>query len=96
MMVAQMRRVLILTCLVACVSAVLPAAASASYPWFNQNAMRSEPDPSLRETFTVDTAAGETISRQLFLSQPYLGFYEGVGFDRNFFTWAPRTSVGDE
>lgn len=91
-----MRRVLILTCLVASVSAVLPAAASASYPWFNQNAMRSEPDPSLRETFIVDTAAGETISRQLFLSQPYLSFYEGEGFDRNFFTWAPRTSVGDE
>jgi hypothetical protein len=91
-----MRRALILTCLVACVSAVLPAAAAASYPWFNQNAMRSEPDPSLRETFIVDTAAGETISRQLFLSQPYLSFYEGEGFDRNFFTWAPRTSVGDE
>lgn len=96
MMVAQMRRVLILICLVACVSAVLPAAASASYPWFNQNAMRSEPDLSLRETFIVDTAAGEAISRLLFLSQPYLSFYEGEGFDRNFLTWAPRTSVGDD
>ncbi|HET7589527.1 MAG TPA: SdrD B-like domain-containing protein [Solirubrobacterales bacterium] len=36
------------------------------------------------------------IPRGLFLSQPYSGFYEGEGFDRNFFTWAPQVSVGDE
>jgi hypothetical protein len=93
---AQMRRALALTCLVLGVSAVLPAAASASYPWFNQNEMRFEPDASLRETFIVDSAPGEIISRQLFLSQPYLSFYEGEGFDRNFFTWAPHATVGDE
>lgn len=58
--------------------------------------MRNEPDPSLRETFIIDTAPGETISRQRFLSQPYSGFYEGEGFDRNFFTWAPHATVGDE
>lgn len=91
-----MRRALALTCLVLGVSSVLPAAASASFPWFNQTEMRNEPDPSLRETFIVDTAPGETISRQLFLSQPYSSFYEGEGLDRNFFTWAPHASVGDE
>jgi hypothetical protein len=95
-MVEQMRRALILTCLVLGVSAVLPAVASASYPWFNQSEMRFEPEASLRETFTIETAPGEIVSRQLFLSQPYLGFYEGEGFDRNFFTWAPHTTVGDE
>lgn len=91
-----MRRVLALIRLALCVTAALPASASASYPWFNQNAMRNESNASLRETFIVDAAPGETISRSLFLSQPYLSFYEGEGFDRNFFTWAPRTTVGDE
>lgn len=95
-MVAQMRRLLTLTCVALCVGAVLPAAASASFPWLNQSAMRNEPEAYLRETFIIDTAPGETISRQLFLSQPYLSFYEGEGFDRNFFTWAPHTNVGDE
>jgi hypothetical protein len=78
------------------VSSVLPAAASASFPWFNQTEMREEPDPSLRETFIIDTPPGETISRQRFLTQPYSSFYEGDGFDRNFFTWAPHATVGDE
>jgi hypothetical protein len=78
------------------VSSVLPAAASASFPWFNQSAMQFEQDASLRETFIVDTTPGAVISRQLFLSQPYLAFFEGEGFDRNFFTWAPHTTVGDE
>lgn len=91
-----MRRALALTCLVLGVSSVLPAAASASFPWFNQTEMRNEPDLALRETFIIDTAPGETISRQLFLSQPYSSFYEGEGFDRNFFTWAPHATVGDE
>lgn len=58
--------------------------------------MLNEPDPALRETFIVDTPPGETISRPRFLSQPYLSFFEGEGFDRNFFTWAPHASVGDE
>lgn len=89
-----MRRALALTCLVLGVSWVLPAVASAS--WFNQIEMRDEPDLSLRKTFIVDTAPGETISRQLFLSQPYSSFYESEGFDRNFFTWAPHATVGDE
>jgi len=96
MMVAQMRRALILTCLVLGVSAGLPATASASYPWFNQDEMRFESDAALRETFIVDTAPGEIVSRQKFLSQPYSSFYEGEGFDRNFFTWAPHATVGDE
>ena len=96
MMVALMRRALILTCLVLGVSAGLPAAASASYPWFNQNEMRFEQEASLRETFVIDTAPGEIASRQLFLSQPYSSFYEGEGLDRNFFTWAPHATVGDE
>jgi hypothetical protein len=91
-----MRRALALTCLVLGVSAVLPAAASASFPWFSQSEMLNEPDPALRETFIVGTAPGETISRSRFLSQPYLSFFEGEGFDRNFFTWAPHASVGDE
>ena len=91
-----MRRLLALICLVLGASSILPAAASASYPWFNQTEMRFEPEPSLRETFIIDTTPGETISRQLFLSQPYLNFYEGEGFDRNFFTWAPHVTVGDE
>lgn len=91
-----MRRVLALTCLVLGVSVALPAAASASFPWFNQNEMRDEPDPALRETFIIDTAPGAVISRSLFLSQPYLSFFEGEGFDRNFFTWAPHTFVDDD
>lgn len=91
-----MRRVLALTCLVLGVSSVLPAAASAGFPWFNQGEMQFDQDASLRETFIIDTAPGEVISRQRFLSQPYLGFYEGEGFDRNFFTWAPHAAVGDE
>lgn len=96
MMGAQMRRLLALTCLVLGVSALLPAVASAGFPWLNQDEMRFESDASLRETFIVDPAPGEIISRPRFLSQPYLGFYEGEGFDRNFFTWAPHTTVGDE
>jgi SdrD B-like protein len=89
-------RLMILTCLALGVGALLPALASASYPWTNQNAMLFEGDASLRETFIVDTAPGELVSRQLFLSQPYSNFYAAEGFDRNFFTWAPRTVVGDE
>jgi hypothetical protein len=91
-----MRRALTITCLVLGLSSVLPAAASASFPWFNQAEMQFEQDASLRETFVIDTGPGEVISRQRFLSQPYLGFYEGEGFDRNFFTWAPHATVGDE
>jgi hypothetical protein len=91
-----MRRALTLTCLVLGLSSILPAPASASFPWFDQSEMREEPDSSLRETFIVDTAPGATISRQLFLTQPYSSFYEGEGFDRNFFTWAPHATVGDE
>ncbi len=91
-----MRRVLALICLVLGGSAALPVAASASYPWFNQNDMRFEQEASLRETFVVDTPPGEIVSRQLFLSQPYSSFYEGEGFDRNFFTWSPHATVGDE
>ncbi|HEX5527890.1 MAG TPA: post-COAP-1 domain-containing protein [Solirubrobacterales bacterium] len=91
-----MRRLLVLTCLVLGMSSALPAAASASFPWSNQSAMQFEPEAYLRETFIIDTAPGSIISRQLFLSQPYLSFYEGEGFDRNFFTWAPHTSVGDD
>jgi hypothetical protein len=91
-----MRRALTLTCFVLGLSSILPAAASASFPWFDQSEMREEPNLSLRETFIIDTAPGEAISRQRFLTQPYSSFYEGEGFDRNFFTWAPHATVGDE
>lgn len=77
-------------------SSALPAAASANFPWFDQSEMQFEQDTSLRETFIVDTAPGEVVSRQRFLSQPYLSFYDEEGFDRNFFTWTPHTAVGDE
>ena len=93
---ARARRALTL-CLVAFGAAgLLPANASASFPWADQAAMQNETGAAQRATFILDTAPGATISRGLFLSQPYLGFFEGEGFDRNFFTWAPHTSVGDE
>lgn len=77
-------------------SALMPASASATFPWVDQAAMQNETSAALRATFVIETSPGDVIPRQLFLSQPYLGFYEGHGFDRNFFTWAPHTSVGDE
>lgn len=89
------KRALVLVCLIFGAGAVLPSDASASFPWADQGAMQNESDPALRATFIVDPGQGHTIPRSVFLSQPYLGFYEGHGFDRNFFTWAPHTSVGD-
>jgi hypothetical protein len=77
-------------------AAVLPASAAASYPWPDQAAMQNETSKYLRSSFMVDTEPGEVIPRSLFLSEPYIDFYEGEGFDRNFFAWAPETSVGDE
>ncbi len=75
--------------------ALFPAAASASFPWTDQAALQNETDPALRATYIVDGGAGSVISRSLFLSHPYIDFYESHGFDRNFFTWAPHASVGD-
>lgn len=77
------------------ISTALPAAASATYPWVNQAAMQNEENSALRDTFIVRTGKGDTLSRQLLRSQPYRGFYKSFGFDRNFFTWAPKASVGD-
>lgn len=82
-------------CLTLLMGAALPAAASATYPWANQAAMQNEEESALRDTFIVRPASGATISRQRFRSQPYRGFYKSFGFDRNFFTWAPKVSVGD-
>lgn len=77
------------------VSMVLPALASASFPWYDQAAMQNEPEARLRTSFIIDTSEGAVIPRQLFLTQPYLGLYESFGFDRNFFSWTPAASVGD-
>src|SRR5665811_1889093 len=82
-------------CLALVVAAMLPSTASAVYPWVDQGAMRNESSSALRDTFIVKTAQGGSLSRQLLRSQPYRGFYKSFGFDRNFFTWAPKTSVGD-
>lgn len=75
--------------------ALVPSAASA-FPWSDQADLQNETNPTVRSTYIVDGAPGSVIPRSLFLSQPYLGFYEGEGFDRNFFTWAPEASIGDE
>lgn len=75
--------------------ALLPAAASASFSWTNQDALKNDTSEIHRETYIIDSDAGTVLPRQLFLSQPYLSFYEGEGFDRNFFTWAPHTSIDD-
>lgn len=77
------------------VFAVFPAAASASFPWADQAAMQNEESAFIRTSFIIDTTQGATISRGLFLTHPYIDFYEGEGFDRNFFTWAPHAAVGD-
>lgn len=77
------------------IGALQPTAASASFPWADQAALQNEEDPALRETFIIETVKGATISRGLFLSSPYIDFYKSQGFNRNFFTWAPHTSVGD-
>lgn len=90
-----LRRAWVLACLVFVAAAALPASAQAAFPWFNQAAMQHETSSELRDTFIVRPAVGATISRQTFLSQPYIGLYQSHGFDRNFFTWAPDTSVGD-
>jgi hypothetical protein len=89
-------RLILLTVLATGALALFPAAASASFPWADQEALKNETDSALRATYIVDAPAGTVLSRQLFLSQPYLAFYQQQGFDRNFFTWAPHTSVGDE
>lgn len=75
---------------------LFPASAAASFPWVNQAAMQNEESGLLRSTFIIETSVGATIPRHLFLSHPYIDFYEGEGFDRNFFTWAPATEVGDD
>lgn len=93
---ARARRTLALISLALGVGAVVPAPASATFPWIDQAAMQNEDSAALRATFIVDGGQGATLPRQLFLSQPYIGFYEGHGFDRNFFTWAPHTAVGDD
>lgn len=82
--------------LVLLAAALFPAGAAASFPWFDQAALQNETDPALRATYILDAAPGTVIPRQLFLSHPYIDFYEEHGFDRNFFTWAPHASVGDE
>lgn len=89
-------RALLVVCAVLAALAALPADASASFPWADQAAMQNESSSFIRTSFIIDTTPGATISRQLFLSQPYIGLYEGEGFDRDFFTWAPEASVGDE
>ena len=86
---------LLLACSFLGVLAALPAGASASFPWVNQEALRNETDPVLRSTYIIDAPPGTMLSRGLFLSQPYLGLYLKEGFDRNFLTWAPHTSVND-
>jgi hypothetical protein len=83
------------TVLILGVFALLPAAASASFPWANQDALKNETEGRLRATYIIDSAPGTVLSRQFFLSQPYLSFYQGEGFDRNFFTWAPHVSIDD-
>jgi hypothetical protein len=75
---------------------LLPTSAFASFPWSDQAALQNETDPGLRATYVIDASAGAVLSRQLFLSHPYIDFYESHGFDRNFFIWAPHASVGDE
>ena len=89
------RRALLLACAVLGVLAALPASAPASPLWADQSAMLNT-SAYLRTSFIIDTGGPVFIPRQLFLSQPYFGLYHGFGFDRNFFTWAPHTSVGDE
>jgi hypothetical protein len=69
--------------------------ASASYPWADEAALLNETNAALRSTYIIDAGAGHRIGRDVFLSAPYLSFYEAQGFDRNYFTWAPLTSVGD-
>lgn len=91
-----MRTALFVASVVFAAGTVLPAGASAMYPWHDQAAMQNEESAFLRSSFMIDTKPGEVIPRSLFLSQPYLGFYNGEGFDRNFFAWAPEASVGNE
>lgn len=89
------RKATLLVSVAIVVAAVLPATAAATFPWLDQAALKNEPDPALRATFIIDTEPKSTISRQLFLSHPYIDLYEDHGFDRNFFAWAPDASVGD-
>lgn len=89
-----LRGALLTGCLALVAIAALPATASASYPWANQTALREETNEELRATYIIDSQHGTTLTRHDFLS--YLGFFQGEGFDRNFFTWAPEVSVGDE
>src|SRR4051794_38459051 len=72
-----------------------PGVARASYPWATESALLNETNPVLRSTYIIDAGVGQRVDRQVFLSQPYRSFYALYGFDRNFFTWAPRTVVGD-
>jgi len=74
---------------------VAPTSALASFPWANQEALRNETNAELRATYIIDSPSGTTLPRSLFLSEPYVGFYEKEGFDRNFLTWAPLSSVDD-
>jgi|GEM_PF-1666430 len=89
------KRALLLACAVLGVFVALPASAPASPLWANQSAMRNTTE-YLRTSFIIDTRAPVFIPRQVFLTQPYFGVYHEFGFDRNFFTWAPPASVGDE
>jgi SdrD B-like domain len=77
------------------VATVLPAAAMAEPYWPNEQAMRETPPGAVRETFVYDPGEGNDISREAFVQAPLAGYYEGVGFDANFLTWAPKEKEKD-
>jgi hypothetical protein len=75
------------TAIALAVAMVIPAAAMAE-PWANEQAMRDSTYSPGRDTFVYDPGVGHEISRSGFLHSPLYSYYRGVGFDKNFLTWA--------
>ncbi len=71
---------------------LLPATAMAE-GYANETAMRESTYAPGRSTFVYDPGAGHEISREAFVQAPLIGYYEAMGFDANFLTWAPIQKI---
>jgi hypothetical protein len=87
-------RILLPALAVAAISGIAVPVASAAF-WSNEAALLNETGGPARTTYIIDAGSGHRIGRSIFLANPYLSFYERHGFDRNFFTWAPLTTIDD-
>ena len=60
----------------------------------NERELRDSTSAGVRSTFVVDPGAGQWLSRAQLLAEAE--FYRQRGFDRDFLTWAPESSIAPD